>query len=148
MSVNCVTLSKILDPFLGWPLLDSAAVKGIMTAILIVEDDVLANEHLEFILQEAGYEVLSATSADEAAELLEDHEDVSIDRHRYQPAGYNERPEARCGGEGATTQDEYYHRDGLQCTYEGGNSARKSVYSKTVQCPEDDRGSSAFPVVA
>ena len=47
-----------------------------MSAILIVEDDVLANEHLEFILQQAGYEVLSATSADEAAELLEDHEDV------------------------------------------------------------------------
>ena len=46
-----------------------------MTAILIVEDDVLANEHLEFILQQAGYEVFSATSADEAAELLDDHED-------------------------------------------------------------------------
>src|SRR5262249_3009000 len=47
-------------------------------AILIVEDDVLANEHLEFVLQQAGYEVLSATSADEAAELLEDHEDVRL----------------------------------------------------------------------
>ena len=53
--------------------------KAIMTAaILIVEDDVLANEHLEFILQQAGYEVLSATSADEAAELLEDREDVQL----------------------------------------------------------------------
>jgi two-component system, response regulator PdtaR len=49
-----------------------------MTAILIVEDDILANEHLEFILRQAGYEVLSATSADEAAELLEDHEDVQL----------------------------------------------------------------------
>ena len=49
-----------------------------MTAILIVEDDILANEHLEFILQQAGYEVLSATSADEAAELLEDREDVRL----------------------------------------------------------------------
>jgi hypothetical protein len=27
-----------------------------MTAIPIVEDDILANEHLEFILQHAGYE--------------------------------------------------------------------------------------------
>ena len=35
-----------------------------MTAILIVEDDVLTNEYLEFILQQAGYEVVSATSAD------------------------------------------------------------------------------------
>ena len=51
---------------------------GIMTTIVIVEDDILANEHLEFILQQAGYEVLSATSADEAAELLEDREDVRL----------------------------------------------------------------------
>jgi CheY-like chemotaxis protein len=35
-----------------------------MTSILIVEDDVLTNEYLEFILQQAGYEVVSATSAD------------------------------------------------------------------------------------
>jgi len=51
---------------------------GIMTTIVIVEDDILANEHLEFILQQAGYVVLSATSADEAAELLEDREDVRL----------------------------------------------------------------------
>ena len=49
-----------------------------MPAILIVEDDVLANEHLEYILQQAGYEVLSATSADDALELLEDGEDVRL----------------------------------------------------------------------
>jgi DNA-binding NtrC family response regulator len=49
-----------------------------MTIILIVEDDILANEHLEYILQRAGYEVLSATTADEAAELLEDHPDVQL----------------------------------------------------------------------
>jgi CheY-like chemotaxis protein len=44
----------------------------------VVPADVLANEYLEFILQQAGYEVLSATSADEAAELLEDREDVQL----------------------------------------------------------------------
>jgi two-component system, response regulator PdtaR len=49
-----------------------------MSIILIVEDDILANEHLEYILQLAGYEVLSATTADEAAELLEDHPDVQL----------------------------------------------------------------------
>jgi two-component system, response regulator PdtaR len=54
------------------------ARRVIMTVILIVEDDILANEHLEFILQRAGYEVLSATSADEAAELLENHLDVQL----------------------------------------------------------------------
>ena len=49
-----------------------------MTAILIVEDDVLTNEYLEFILQQAGYEVVSATSADEAVALLEHREDVQL----------------------------------------------------------------------
>src|SRR5262249_48270500 len=49
-----------------------------MKAILSVEDDVLANEYLEFIPQQAGYEVVSATSADEAAALLEDREDVQL----------------------------------------------------------------------
>jgi two-component system, response regulator PdtaR len=49
-----------------------------MTAILIVEDDVLTNEYLEFILRQAGYEVVSATSADEAAALLEHREDVRL----------------------------------------------------------------------
>jgi CheY-like chemotaxis protein len=49
-----------------------------MTSILIVEDDVLANEYLEFTLQQVGYEVVSATSADEAAALLEGRDDVQL----------------------------------------------------------------------
>ena len=49
-----------------------------MSSILIVEDDVLTNEYLEFILEQAGYEVVSATSADEAAVLLEDRDDVQL----------------------------------------------------------------------
>jgi two-component system, response regulator PdtaR len=63
---------------LNWAPDCAAAAEGIMTAILIVKDDVLANQHLEFILQQAGYEVLSAMSADEAAELLEDRADVRL----------------------------------------------------------------------
>jgi CheY-like chemotaxis protein len=80
MLVSRASPSKISSPFSDWvgaSLCPREAIT-IMTAILIVEDDVLANEHLEFILQQAGYEVLSATSADEAAELLEDHEDVQL----------------------------------------------------------------------
>ena len=72
--------SKLSNPFSDWvgSLIAPPRKPIITAAILIVEDDVLANEHLEFILQQAGYEVLSATSADEAAELLEDHEDVQL----------------------------------------------------------------------
>src|ERR1700750_3134408 len=79
MSANGVSPSKISNPFsdcTGSSLRPRR--RTTMTAILIVEDDVLANEHLEFILQQAGYEVLSATSADEAAELLEDLADVRL----------------------------------------------------------------------
>ena len=49
-----------------------------MISILIVEDDVLANEYLEFTLQQVGYEMVSATSADEAAALLEGRDDVQL----------------------------------------------------------------------
>ena len=49
-----------------------------MSSILIVEDDVLTNEYLKFILEQAGHEVVSATSADEAAALLEDRDDVQL----------------------------------------------------------------------
>ena len=49
-----------------------------MTSILIVEDDVLTNEYLEFILEQAGYKVVSAASADEAAALLEGRDDVQL----------------------------------------------------------------------
>ena len=85
-----------------------------MAAILIVEDDVLANEHLEYILQQAGYEVLSATSADEAAELLEDHDDVRLIVTDINLPG-TKWFETRCCGEGPKTRDEYHHCDGLQC---------------------------------
>ena len=61
--------SSALGSSLAQPLKQGPAI-AIMTVILIVEDDVLANEHLEFILQQAGYEVASATSADEAAAYL------------------------------------------------------------------------------
>ena len=79
MSANGASPSKISNPFsdcTGSSLRPRR--RTTITAILIVEDDVLANEHLEFILQQAGYEVFSATSAHQAAELLDDHEDVQL----------------------------------------------------------------------
>jgi len=49
-----------------------------MTVILIVEDDVLAGEYLEFVLQKAGYEVVNTASADEAIAVLEHRSDISL----------------------------------------------------------------------
>jgi DNA-binding NtrC family response regulator len=49
-----------------------------MTVILIVEDEVLASEYLEFVLQEAGYEAITAASADEAIEVLEHRNDIRL----------------------------------------------------------------------
>ena len=49
-----------------------------MSSILIVEDEVLTNEYLEFVLEEAGYEAIPAASADEAIAVLEHREDVDL----------------------------------------------------------------------
>jgi CheY-like chemotaxis protein len=49
-----------------------------MTAILIVEDEVLTSEYLEFILRQAGYEAVTTASADEAIAVLEHRDDVHL----------------------------------------------------------------------
>ena len=49
-----------------------------MRSILIVEDEVLTSEYLEFVLQEAGYEAIPAASADEAIAVLEHRADVDL----------------------------------------------------------------------
>jgi hypothetical protein len=49
-----------------------------MSSILIVEDEVLTSEYLEFVLEEAGYEAIPAAGADEAIAVLEHREDVDL----------------------------------------------------------------------
>ena len=49
-----------------------------MSSILIVEDEVLTSEYLEFVLQEAGYEAIPAGSAEEAIAVLEHRDDVHL----------------------------------------------------------------------
>ena len=49
-----------------------------MSSILIVEDEVLTSEYLEFVLQKAGYEVVPASSAEEAITILEHRDDVDL----------------------------------------------------------------------
>jgi CheY-like chemotaxis protein len=56
----------------GWVAMMSAAV------VLIVEDDYLVRLHAVFILEEAGFGVLEAASADEAIALLEARKDIRI----------------------------------------------------------------------
>ena len=49
-----------------------------MSSILIVEDEVLTSEYLEFVLQRAGYEAIPAASAEEAIAVLEHRDDVYL----------------------------------------------------------------------
>jgi CheY-like chemotaxis protein len=53
-------------------------VSGSMAAILTVEDEVLTSEYFEFVLQQAGYEVIATASAEEAIEVLEHRDDVYL----------------------------------------------------------------------
>jgi two-component system, response regulator PdtaR len=49
-----------------------------MTVILVVEDEVLTSEYLEFVLESAGYEAIPAGSADEALAVLEHRDDIDL----------------------------------------------------------------------
>ena len=64
--------------FIAKSSLTTCARGTLLKAKAAIAHDVLANDHLEFILQQAGYEVVSATSADEAVALLEDREDIQL----------------------------------------------------------------------
>jgi CheY-like chemotaxis protein len=49
-----------------------------MSVILAVEDETLVRDYLTDILEEAGYQVVSAANADEAIEILESRNDIRI----------------------------------------------------------------------
>jgi len=49
-----------------------------MSSILIVEDEVLTSEYLEFVLRGAGYEAIPTASADEAIAVPEHRDDVQL----------------------------------------------------------------------
>jgi CheY-like chemotaxis protein len=51
---------------------------GTMTVILTVEDEFLTSEYLSGILEDAGYEVLGTSNADEAIAILEARNDIQI----------------------------------------------------------------------
>jgi two-component system, response regulator PdtaR len=49
-----------------------------MTVILTVEDEFLLSEYLAQLLEEAGYDVISTSNADEAIAVLESRNDIRI----------------------------------------------------------------------
>jgi DNA-binding NtrC family response regulator len=49
-----------------------------MSSILIVEDEVLSSEYLEFVLKDAGYEAIPASDAEEAIIVLEHRDDIHL----------------------------------------------------------------------
>ena len=49
-----------------------------MTVILTVEDEPLISEYLGQVLKDAGYDVVGASNADEAIEVLEARDDIGL----------------------------------------------------------------------
>jgi two-component system, response regulator PdtaR len=49
-----------------------------MTVILTVEDEFLISEYLGHVLEEAGYDVISTSNADEAIAVLESRNDIRV----------------------------------------------------------------------
>ena len=50
----------------------------VKTIVLVVEDEMLVRLHGMDILEDAGFEVLEASNADEAIAILEKHDDVRV----------------------------------------------------------------------
>ena len=78
--------------------------------VLIVEAEALVRMTAVDMIEEAGFEVLEATNADEAILLLEAPARHHRGFHGYRNAGFDGRPQARPGRQGplATHQN---HRD-------------------------------------
>jgi two-component system, response regulator PdtaR len=53
-------------------------MKSIASVILIVEDETFVRLYLGEVLEDAGYQVVSAANADEAIEILESREDIRV----------------------------------------------------------------------
>jgi two-component system, response regulator PdtaR len=53
-------------------------MKSIASVILIVEDETFVRLYLGEVLEDAGYQVVSATNADEAIEILESRKDIRV----------------------------------------------------------------------
>jgi CheY-like chemotaxis protein len=49
-----------------------------MSVILTVEDETLIRDYLTGVLEDAGYQVISAANADEAIEILESRSDIRV----------------------------------------------------------------------
>ncbi len=117
-----------------------------MSSILIVEDDVLTNQYLEFILEQAGYEVVSATSADEAAALLEDRDDIQLIVTDINLPGTMNGLRLAAAVKARRPEINIIIVTGLRCASGRRDPARQLIRSKAIRCPKNDRGSTAFPV--
>ena len=85
--------------------------------------------NVEFILEQAGYEVVSATSADEAAVLLEGRDDVQlIVTDINLPGTMNGLKLAAT----VKVRNDYHHRDGLRYASRQRDPARELIRSKTI----------------
>jgi CheY-like chemotaxis protein len=56
----------------------SSAYAARRAVVLIVEDDLLIRLHAAQIIEEAGFDVIEASNADEAIAILEDRSDITI----------------------------------------------------------------------
>jgi CheY-like chemotaxis protein len=118
-----------------------------MSSILIVEDDVLASEYLEFVLDEAGYEAVPATSSEEAIAVLQHRDDVHLVVTDINlPGGLNGLQLA------ALVRSRWPSINIIVVTGYGPPKSEdipsgEPTHSKAVQRPKNDRGSASFPTL-
>ena len=105
--------------------------------VLIIEDEALVRMTAVDMIEEAGFEILEATNADEAILLLEARRDITVGLHRYRNAGFDGRPQARsCRQRPMAAHQNYRDIGPLRRT--GRRSAvRRAVPGETLQLRPD-----------
>jgi CheY-like chemotaxis protein len=100
--------------------------------VLIVEDEALVRMTAVDMIEEAGFEVLEATNADEAILLLEARRDITVVFTDIEMPGFDGRPQARPGRQGPMAAHQNYrdigplHRTGRR------SAVRRAVPGKTL----------------
>ena len=116
-----------------------------MTSILIV-DEVLTSEYLEFMLQEAGYEATPACSAEEAIAVLEHRDDVHLVVTDINLPGDLNGLQLAALVRGRWPAINIIVVTGYSAP-QSGDSIREPIPPEAVQRPKNDRGSTSFPTL-
>ena len=108
-------------------------------AVLIVEDEPLVRLCAAQTVEDAGYEVIEAESADEAIAILESRRDIACDLHRHSHARFDGRPQTRACGAPSLAPDQDHRDLGARNDQAARSARRRPFLCQTLRSGRDKR---------